>query len=189
MVQYSVEVSPLGSISMQMCDIQDVLDSARGWAACILYNDIIRRQFQWFIEQDDRFSLGVCNGCQLMSQINYVPFTIPDRSKQPRFIQNKAGKLECRFVNVRIEKSNSVLLRGMEGSTLGVWIAHGEGQCYWPDQDVKRQAEEQGCVAMRYVDNEGNLATEYPYNPNGSEDGIAALCSANGHHLSLMPHP
>ena len=172
-----------------MNDTKDVLDSARGWAACILYNDIIRKQFQWFIEQEDRFSLGVCNGCQLMSQINYVPFTIPDRSKQPRFIQNKAGKLECRFVNVRIEKSNSVLLRGMEGSTLGVWIAHGEGQCYWPDQDIKRQAEEQGCVAMRYVDNDGNLATDYPYNPNGSEDSIAALCSVNGHHLSLMPHP
>ena len=65
----------------------------------------------------------------------------------------------------------------MEGSTLGVWIAHGEGQCYWPDQDIKRQAEEQGCVAMRYVDNDGNLATDYPYNPNGSEDGIADATS------------
>lgn len=109
-----------------------MLDSARGWASCILFNETIRKQFQWFIQQEDRFSLGVCNGCQLMSQINYVPFAIEDRSKQPRFIQNKAGKLECRFVNVRIEKSNSIFLRGMEGSTLGVWIAHGEGQCYWP---------------------------------------------------------
>lgn len=135
-----------------------MLDSARGWAACILFNDIIKKQFQWFIEQDDRFSLGVCNGCQLMSQINYVPFTIPDKSKQPRFIQNKAGKLECRFVNVKIEKSNSVLLKGMEGSTLGVWIAHGEGQCYWPDEEVKKEAIEKGCVAMRYVDNDGNVS-------------------------------
>lgn len=166
-----------------------MLDSARGWASCILFNDIIRKQFQWFIQQEDRFSLGVCNGCQLMSQINYVPFAIEDRSKQPRFIQNKAGKLECRFVNVRIEKSNSIFLRGMEGSTLGVWIAHGEGQCYWPDQEIKRKAEECGCVAMRYVDNNGEVAEDYPFNPNGSEDAIAALCSTNGHHMSMMPHP
>lgn len=134
-----------------------------------------------------------------MSQINYVPFTIPDKSKQPRFIQNKAGKLECRFVNVKIEKSNSVLLKGMEGSTLGVWIAHGEGQCYWPDEEVKKEAIEKGCVAMRYVDNDGNVSAgalchlqytmDYPFNPNGSENGIAALCSLNGHHLSMMPHP
>lgn len=86
-------------------------------------------QFEWYAKQEDRFTLGVCNGCQLMSQINYVPFPLPDRAKQPRFIQNRAGKLECRVVNVRIEKSQSVLLRGMEGSTLGVWIAHGEGRC------------------------------------------------------------
>ena len=166
-----------------------MLDSARGWASCILFNDTIRKQFQWFIQQEDRFSLGVCNGCQLMSQINYVPFAIEDRSKQPRFIQNKAGKLECRFVNVRIEKSNSIFLRGMEGSTLGVWIAHGEGQCYWPDQEIKRKSEESGCVAMRYVDNNGEVAEDYPFNPNGSEDAIAALCSTNGHHMSMMPHP
>lgn len=166
-----------------------MLDSARGWASCILFNETIRKQFQWFIQQEDRFSLGVCNGCQLMSQINYVPFAIEDRSKQPRFIQNKAGKLECRFVNVRIEKSNSIFLRGMEGSTLGVWIAHGEGQCYWSDQEIKRKAEESGCVAMRYVDNNGEVAEDYPFNPNGSEDAIAALCSTNGHHMSMMPHP
>ena len=125
-----------------------MLESARGWAACILFNDVIRKQFQWFIEQEDRFSLGVCNGCQLMSQINYVPFRIADRAKQPRFIQNKAGKLECRFVNVKIEQSNSIFTRGM-----------------------------------------GNYCEDYPYNPNGSENGIAALCSENGHHLSMMPHP
>ena len=92
-------------------------------------------------------------------------------------------------MNVRIEKSNSVLLRGMEGSTLGVWIAHGEGRCHWPDASVKAKAEESGCIAMRYVDNEGQLAVDYPANPNGSADGIAALCSLNGHHLSMMPHP
>ena len=107
----------------------------------------------------------------------------------PRFIQNKAGKLECRFVNVKIEQSNSIFTRGMEGSTLGVWIAHGEGQCYWPDEAVKQQAFDRGCIAMRYVDNEGNYCEDYPYNPNGSENGIAALCSENGHHLSMMPHP
>ena len=166
-----------------------MLDSARGWSACILYNKVVRQQFEWFIEQEDRFSLGVCNGCQLMSQINYVPFKIPAKEKQPRFIQNKAGKLECRFVNVRIEHSKSMFFRGMEGSTLGVWIAHGEGQCFWPDESVKQMAIEKGCVAMRYVDNHGNPSDEYPFNPNGSEDAVAALCSENGHHLSMMPHP
>lgn len=87
------------------------------------------------------------------------PVPVADRAKQPRFIQNRAGKLECRVVNVRIEKSQSVLLRGMEGSTLGVWIAHGEGRCYWPDAEVKAEAERQGCVAMKYVDNEGNVGS------------------------------
>ena len=136
-----------------------MLDSARGWAGCILFNKTIKDQFEWYAKQEDRFTLGVCTGCQLMSQINYVPFPLPDRAKQPRFIQNRAGKLECRVVNVRIEKSQSVLLRGMEGSTLGVWIAHGEGRCYWPDAEVKAEAERQGCVAMKYVDNEGNVGS------------------------------
>ena len=92
-----------------------------------------------------------------MSQLNYVPFEIPDRAKQPRFIQNKAGKLECRFVNVRVEKSNAMMLRGMEGSVLGVWVAHGEGRCLWPDEEIEKEAVARGCVALRYADNEGEV--------------------------------
>ena len=167
----------------------DVLESARGWAATILFNKSLKAQFDAFYARPDTFSLGICNGCQLMAQLNFVPWKGVEEVKQPRFIQNKSGRFESRFVNVRVEKSNAIMLKGMEGSTLGVWVAHGEGRCYWPDAAVRDEAIRQQCVALKYVDDDGEPTMEYPMNPNGSENAVVGLTSPDGRHLCMMPHP
>ena len=167
----------------------DVLESARGWAATILFNPALKKEFEEFFARPDTFSLGICNGCQLMAQLNVLPWNNIEEAKQPRFIQNKSGKFESRFVNVRIEKSNSIMLQGMEGSTLGVWICHGEGRCYWPDASIKQEAIEKNCIAAKYVNDDGEPTMQYPFNPNGSEDAIVGLTSPDGRHLCMMPHP
>ena len=165
-------------------DVRDLLsgritlESARGWAATILFNKELKAQFDAFYARPDTFSLGICNGCQLMAQLNFVPWKGIEEAKQPRFIQNKSGRFESRFVNVRVEKSNAIMLQGMEGSTLGVWVAHGEGRCFWPDDAVKEEALKQNCVALRYVDDDGNVTMEYPMNPNGSEGAVVGLTSS-----------
>lgn len=167
----------------------DVLESARGWAATILFNKNLKAQFEAFYARPDTFSLGICNGCQLMAQLNFVPWKGIEEVRQPRFIQNKSGRFESRFVNVRVEKSNAIMLKDMEGSTLGVWVAHGEGRCYWPDAAVRDEAIRQQCVALKYVDDDGEPTMEYPMNPNGSENAIVGLTSPDGRHLCMMPHP
>lgn len=167
----------------------DVLESARGWAASILFNPKVKAEFDAFYARPDTFSLGVCNGCQLMAQLGVVPFKDLPQTKQPRFMQNKSGRFESRFVNVRVEHSNAIMLQGMEGSTLGVWVAHGEGRCFWPDEEVHNEALKQNCVAMKYVDDDGEPTMTYPFNPNGSRDSIVGLTSPDGRHLCIMPHP
>lgn len=167
----------------------DVLESAKGWAGTILYNPELKKQFDSFYNRKDTFSLGICNGCQLMAHLNYVPVNGLPEEKQPRFIHNKSGRFESRFVNIRFEKSNSIFFKGMEGSVLGVWVAHGEGQCYWPDQQVKQDALDHNCVVARYVDDNGEPTMEYPLNPNGSEDAIVGLTTYDGRHTCMMPHP
>ena len=157
-----------------------MLESVRRWAATILFNKELKAQFEAFYARPDTFSLallGICNGCQLMAQLNFVPWKGIEEAKQPRFIQNKSGRFESRFVNVRVEKSNAIMLQGMEGSTLGVWVAHGEGRCFWPDDAVKEEAMRQNCVALKYVDDDGNVTMEYPMNPNGSEGAVVGLAS------------
>ena len=138
----------------------DVLESVRNKTATILFNKDLKAQFEAFYARPDTFSLGICNGCQLMAQLNYVPWKGIEEAKQPRFIQNKSGRFESRFVNVRVEKSNAIMLQGMEGSTLGVWVAHGEGHCFWPDDEVKEKAMLQNCVALKNANN-GNVTTEW----------------------------
>lgn len=167
----------------------DVLDSAKGWAGVIRFNTHIWQQFQEFYERPETFSLGVCNGCQLMALLGWVPWRgIPD-NLQPRFIHNSSGRFESRFLSLRIEKSPAVLFRGMEESVLGVWIAHGEGLAYFPDPAMQQKVLEDGLAPARYVDDAGAPTTAYPFNPNGSPAGIAALCSPDGRHLAMMPHP
>ncbi|KAL6785042.1 hypothetical protein ACKKBG_A02200 [Auxenochlorella protothecoides x Auxenochlorella symbiontica] len=177
----------------------DVLDSAKGWAATIRFNSRLLGQFQAFYARPDTFSLGVCNGCQLMALLGWVPGTgagtgaagplLPDAA-QPRFTHNASGRFECRWSSVAIDPDTpAVMLRGMGGARLGVWVAHGEGQALFPDEAVRRDVLDRHLAPIRYVDAVGRETQEYPYNPNGSSDAVAALCSPCGRHLALMPHP
>jgi len=166
----------------------DVLDAGKGWAGVIKFNDRIRRQFDDFIARPDTFSLGVCNGCQVMTLLGWVPWQGIDATSQPRNVRNESGIFESRFVAVRITSSPSIFLRGMEGSVLGVWVAHAEGRCLWPDEAVLAGSLN-SLTPIRFVDDEWQDTQMYPFNPNGSKHGITALCSPDGRHLALMPHP
>jgi phosphoribosylformylglycinamidine synthase len=167
----------------------DVLDSAKGWSGVIRFNKKIWRQFESFYHRTDTFSLGVCNGCQLMALLGWVPWRgIPD-TVQPRFIHNRSGRFESRFVSVKVLKSPSIMLSGMDDSVIGVWVAHGEGLAHFPDDRIRKKILDEGLAPLRYVDEGGSFTERYPFNPNGSPDGITALCSPDGRHLALMPHP
>ena len=167
----------------------DVLDSAKGWAGVIRFNPGILEQFQEFHERTDTFSIGICNGCQLSALLGWVPWTGIKTRAQPRFIQNSSGRFESRFTTVRILESPAVMLRDMADATLGVWVAHGEGQAYFPDPEIQERVLSQGLAPVRFVDDQGEATTQYPLNPNGSPEGIAALTSVDGRHLAIMPHP
>lgn len=168
----------------------DVNDSAKGWAGVIKFNPELLAQFNWFKDQRDRFSLGVCNGCQLMALLGWVPFPEVEMGvKQARFLGNGSGRFESRWVAVKVLESPAVLLHCMEGSTLGVWCAHGEGRVYFPNEGDLQVVEDRGLAPVRYVGDDGDITVRYPMNPNGSVRGIASLCSADGRHLAMMPHP
>ncbi|XP_047957117.1 probable phosphoribosylformylglycinamidine synthase, chloroplastic/mitochondrial [Salvia hispanica] len=174
----------------------DVLDSAKGWAASIRFNKPLLAQFQEFYERPDTFSLGVCNGCQLMALLGWVPgpkvggvLGENGDPSQPRFIHNESGRFECRFSSVKIENSPALMFKGMEGSTLGVWAAHGEGRAYFPDDDIFNSVLESSLVPVKYCDDNGKPTEVYPFNVNGSPLGVAAICSPDGRHLAMMPHP
>ncbi len=167
----------------------DVLDSAKGWAGVIRFNKKLHEQFQRFYERHDTFSLGVCNGCQLMALLGWVPWKGISEEFQPRFIQNRSSRFESRFVTVSILSSPSIMLKGMEGSRLGVWIAHGEGRVFFPKKEIMDEVIKRGLAPIRFVDDDGEFTERYPFNPNGSPLGITALCSSDGRHLAMMPHP
>lgn len=168
----------------------DVLDSAKGWAGVIKFNSNVFEQFEAFRKRHDTFSLGVCNGCQLMALLGWIPTneSLPENA-QPRLLHNDSGKFESRFCSVQIQSSPAVLFDGMEGSSLGVWVAHGEGRFHFPDKDVYNDVKAKNLAPLRYVNDVNEITEEYPFNPNGSPDGLAALCSEDGRHLALMPHP
>ncbi len=171
----------------------DVMDSAKGWAGSIRQSPQLLSQFDEFYHRPDTFSLGICNGCQLMALLGWVPGDIKgDRLKdmeQPRFIHNKSGRFESRYVPIKIEESPAVMLKGMEGTVMGVWCAHGEGLAYFPNPSVFEEVVQGGMIPIRYCDASGAPTETYPYNPNGSPLGIAGLCSPDGRHLAMMPHP
>lgn len=174
----------------------DVLDSAKGWAASIRFNQPLLNQFQEFYARPDTFSLGVCNGCQLMALLGWIPgpevggvFGSGGDPSQPRFIHNESGRFECRFTSVTIQNSPSIMLKGMEGSTLGVWAAHGEGRAYFPNEGILNHVVNSNLAPIRYCDDDGNPTEIYPFNMNGSPLGVAAICSPDGRHLAMMPHP
>ena len=166
----------------------DVFGSGKGWAGVIRFNKVLKNQFDLFYSRPDTFSLGVCNGCQLMTLLGWVPGGKVNEASQPRFVHNHSGRFESRFVQVKILPSPAVLLRDMEGSTLGVWIAHGEGRLIFPDPIVTDMVYEKNLAPLVYTDPSGLQTEIYPYNPNGSPYGFTALCSADGRHLAMMPH-
>jgi phosphoribosylformylglycinamidine synthase len=167
----------------------DVMDSAKGWAGTIRFQKDLAAQFDAFYQRPDSFSLGICNGCQLMALLGWVPWRGIADEIQPRFIHNLSGRFESRFVTVHIGRSPAIMLKGMEGSVLGVWVSHGEGQAYFPDRTILDDVMAKGLAPVRYTDDKGEATEIYPFNPNGSPLGIAALCSPDGRHFAIMPHP
>jgi len=170
----------------------DVLDSAKGWAGVIRFNEKLRIMFDDFYNRPDTLSLGVCNGCQLEMLLGWIPWKgLPDK-KQLRFIKNESGRFESHFLNVQILDSPAIMLKGMAGSVLGVWSAHGEGKLHCQNNEFPIGAlgiMENNLAPIRYVDDNGQATVDYPFNPNGSPWGIAGLCSPDGRHLAMMPHP
>lgn len=163
----------------------DVLGAGGGWAKSILFNAKLRDQFERFFKRDDTFSLGVCNGCQMLSQLKEL---IPGAEHWPRFHRNTSEAFEARSVNVLVEKSRSVLLQDMEGSILPIAVAHGEGRVVASaEQLASLNANQQ--VILRYVDSQGNPTQHYPLNPNGSPEAITGVTSVDGRTTILMPHP
>jgi phosphoribosylformylglycinamidine synthase len=167
----------------------DYPDSAKGWAAVIRENPKIRDQFKAFYERQETFSLGVCNGCQLFALLGWVPWSGISDAEQPLFVLNKSGRFESRWSSVRIAPSPSIMLKEMAGSVLGIWVAHGEGRLYFPNRDICQEIIDKRLASVVYNNDFGILAEEYPFNPNGSPRGIAGICTPDGRHLAMMPHP
>jgi len=175
----------------------DVPESAKGWASVIRFNGRLKEMFHEFYRRPDTFSLGVCNGCQLFALLGWVPWQGIEDNRQPRFVQNLSGRFESRWVTVKIKKSPAIMFEGMEGSILGVWIAHGEGRVYFPDPMILEEVLRKRLVPLAFVDDYGKEdgfesdihPFSYPFNPNGSPYGITGLCTEDGRHLAIMPHP
>lgn len=166
----------------------DVLGAGAGWAKSILFNELARKEFQDFFAREDTFALGACNGCQFLSRIQEL---IPGTENWPTFERNFSEQYEARFVMVEVatEQTNSIFLKGMESSQLPIAVAHGEGRANFTSEDRETAFLSDKQSVIRYVDNYGKPTMEYPFNPNGSPNSIAGICSANGRVLALMPHP
>ena len=153
----------------------DTLGSAKGWAGAFLYNEKAKNALERFYARKDTLSLGVCNGCQLMAEMGFI--TPENRADSPKMLHNDSHKYESAFVGVTVTNSPSILLSSLQGSKLGIWVAHGEGKFAFP------KPIENYNISLKYNYN------SYPANPNGSPDGIAGVCSPDGRHLAMMPHP
>ena len=160
----------------------DVLGAGRGWATSILERPALREAFGAFFARGDTFSLGVCNGCQMMAQLRDI---IPGAAHWPRFLRNRSEQFEARLGLLEVLDSPSLFFDGMQGSRIPVAVAHGEGRAAF-DSDVDRDA---ATVSLRYVAGDGSPAVSYPDDPNGSANAIAGLCSDDGRATILMPHP
>jgi phosphoribosylformylglycinamidine synthase len=167
----------------------DVPESAKGWAATIMFNDRLKAMFDEFYHREDTFTLGVCNGCQLFALLGWVPWRDMPAEKQPRFIRNTSGRFESRWTTVKVQSSKAMMFAGMEDLVFGIHVDHGEGRLVFPDQEVLRTVQNNGLTPMVYVDDQANVTEAYPFNPNGSALGLAGLCSEDGRHLAIMPHP
>jgi phosphoribosylformylglycinamidine synthase len=190
---FDVHMSDLQSGRVRLADFKglaacggfsygDVLGAGQGWAKSILFNPALRDAFVAFFNRPDSFALGVCNGCQMMAHLAPI---IPGAEHWPTFQRNRSEQFEARLVMVEIPTSPSIFLSGMAGSRLPVVVSHGEGRAVFGAS----QQPEKSTLALRYIDNRGAVATTYPFNPNGSPDGLAGVTTADGRFTIMMPHP
>ena len=161
----------------------DVLGAGKGWANFILNNSLLKNQFEEFFSKKESFSLGVCNGCQVLSNLKEI---IPGTDNWPKLKNNSSGQFEARLTQIKIFKSNSLLFDDMENSQLLVPVAHGEGKMIFSNPE---KVSKNNQLVMSYVDTAGNQTESYPGNPNGSEKGITGICSEDGKVTIMMPHP
>ncbi|HEY5716899.1 MAG TPA: phosphoribosylformylglycinamidine synthase subunit PurQ, partial [Motiliproteus sp.] len=164
----------------------DVLGAGEGWAKSILFNTQAREQFEAFFQRSDSFALGVCNGCQMLSNLHEL---IPGSELWPHFVRNMSEQFEARVAMVEVQESNSIFLRGMAGSRMPIAVAHGEGRAEFRDGAHQNSLQQSGTVALRYVDNYGRATETYPANPNGSPLGITGVTNSSGRVTIMMPHP
>lgn len=164
----------------------DVLGAGEGWAKSILFHAKARKEFEEFFRRENTFTLGVCNGCQMVSNLKDL---IPGAEHWPRFVQNLSERFEARFSSLKIEETPSVLLKGMAGSVLPIAVAHGEGRAEFASREAAEACLKTGLVSLRYVDGKHQYTERYPLNPNGSPFGITGLTSKDGRALIMMPHP
>ena len=160
----------------------DVLGAGRGWANSILLNSKAKDEFSEYFSRSDSFSLGVCNGCQMISNLTEI---IPGTDHWPSFERNTSEQFEARFSSVKIKKTNSILFNEMENSIMPIAIAHGEGKASFNS----RKSGSESNIAMQYVDHSGSPTQNYPHNPNGSENSAASICDDTGRITIMMPHP
>jgi len=185
----SGRVSLEGFNSMVACggfSYGDVLGAGEGWAKSILFNDRVRDQFAAFFNRQDTLALGVCNGCQMLSNLHEL---IPGSEGWPRFVRNQSEQFEARLVMAEVPASPSAFMEGMAGSRMPIAVAHGEGRVEFPAGTSADQLSDSELIALRYVDNRGEVTTRYPWNPNGSEAGITGVTTRDGRVTILMPHP
>jgi phosphoribosylformylglycinamidine synthase len=164
----------------------DVLGAGEGWAKSVLFHERARAEFAAFFAREDTFGLGVCNGCQMMSNLKSI---IPGAEAWPRFVQNQSERYEGRFVSLKVESSPSVLFQRMAGSVIPIAVAHGEGYTEFKDAAAAEAFSRSGLVAGRFVDNHHQPTEHYPLNPNGSPFGMTALTTTTGRVTIMMPHP
>ena len=164
----------------------DVLGAGEGWAKSILFNARAREDFSAFFERKDSFALGVCNGCQMLSNLHEL---VPGSESWPHFVRNRSEQFEARVAMVQVQDSPSIFLQGMAGSRLPIAIAHGEGHAEFESEEALLEADLSGTVALRYIDNHGKVTERYPANPGGSPRGITGLTTRDGRVTIMMPHP
>ena len=164
----------------------DVLGAGEGWAKSILFHGRTRDEFTSFFARPDTFTLGVCNGCQMLTTLKSI---IPGAEQWPRFVRNRSEQFEARFSMVEIVNSPSILFADMQGSRMPIAVSHGEGRAEFVDALHQQQFLNQQQLALRFITNDGAVASHYPANPNGSPLGITAVTSLDGRATAMMPHP
>ncbi|KAI4126312.1 MAG: hypothetical protein LQ338_003821, partial [Usnochroma carphineum] len=165
----------------------DVLSAGQGWAKSILMHEGARKTFEAFFNRPDTFTLGVCNGCQMLTRLKEL---IPGAEHWPTFVENTSQQFEARYSMVTIQDPEpSVFFDGMSGSSMPVVVSHGEGRAQFSSSGDVKSLNDEGLIPMRYIDNYGSVTEQYPFNPNGSPEGIAGVKSRDGRVLAVMPHP